>query len=161
MKIIDSILDYSKLEASALKLELLPFLVEDVVADCVELLLPLVRTKRFILLSLTGIFKAARKLDLSYDISPNVPLWAIGDHSRIRQGNLSPLAQGSTNSISVLMNLLGNALKFTERGSVSTRCYVDDTIPCGEEEVVLKWVIQFVTMISLYWLSFLALGTQV
>lgn len=43
LKIIDSILDYSKLEASALKLEPLPFLVEDVVADCVELLLPLVR----------------------------------------------------------------------------------------------------------------------
>ena len=43
LKIIDSILDYSKLEASALKLEPVPFLVEDVVADCVELLLPLVR----------------------------------------------------------------------------------------------------------------------
>lgn len=58
LKIIDSILDYSKLvisfsfllhltprdrlEASALKLEPVPFLVEDVVADCVELLLPLV-----------------------------------------------------------------------------------------------------------------------
>ncbi|KAG9055946.1 hypothetical protein FS842_000718 [Serendipita sp. 407] len=41
LKIIDSILDYSKLEASALKLEAVPFLVEDVVADCVELLLPL------------------------------------------------------------------------------------------------------------------------
>jgi signal transduction histidine kinase len=43
LKIIDSILDYSKLEASALKLESVPFLIEDVVADCVELLLPLVR----------------------------------------------------------------------------------------------------------------------
>lgn len=111
LKIIDSILDYSKLEASALKLEPLPFLVEDVVADCVELLLPL----------------AAQKLDLSYDISPEVPLWALGDYSRIRQ---------------ILMNLLGNALKFTEKGSVSTSCYVDDSIPCGEDEVVLKWVIQ-------------------
>ena len=43
LKIIDSILDYSKLEALALKLEPVPFLIEDVVADCVELLLPLVR----------------------------------------------------------------------------------------------------------------------
>ncbi|KAG8780548.1 hypothetical protein FRC15_009490 [Serendipita sp. 397] len=111
LKIIDSILDYSKLEASALKLEAVPFLVEDVVADCVELLLPL----------------AAQKLDLSYDIAPDVPLWAIADYSRIRQ---------------VLMNLLGNALKFTAMGSVSAICTVDRTIPCAANEVVLKWIIQ-------------------
>lgn len=48
LKIIDSILDYSKLEASALKLETVPFLVEDVAADCVELLLPLVCNLEFI-----------------------------------------------------------------------------------------------------------------
>jgi signal transduction histidine kinase len=111
LKIIDSILDYSKLEASALKLESVPFLVEDVVADCVELLLPL----------------AAQKLDLSYDIAPEVPLWTVGDYSRIRQ---------------VLMNLLGNALKFTEKGSVSAVCSVDTSVPCEEGEIILKWVIQ-------------------
>lgn len=111
LKIIDSILDYSKLEASALKLEPVPFLVEDVVADCVELLLPL----------------AARKLDLSFEIAADVPYWALGDYSRIRQ---------------VLMNLLANGLKFCERGSVSTTCTVDPNIPCKEDEVVLKWVVQ-------------------
>jgi hypothetical protein len=47
------------------------------------------------------------------------------------------------------MNLLGNALKFTEKGSVSTSCYVDSTIPCEEDEVVLKWVIQLVTTVPL------------
>jgi signal transduction histidine kinase len=137
------------LEASALKLEPLPFLVEDVVADCVELLLPLVRSERLMVSLFTWIYKAARKLDLSYDISPQVPLWAIGDHSRIRQGDCSSLTLESSNFISVLMNLVGNALKFTEKGSVSTRCYVDSAIPCGEDEVVLKWVIQLVTVLSL------------
>jgi signal transduction histidine kinase len=91
LKIIDSILDYSKLEASALKLEPQPFLVEDVVADCVELLLPLVRSENIAIFILNFVFKAAQKLDLSYDISPEVPLWAIGDHSRIRQGGFSSL----------------------------------------------------------------------
>lgn len=88
LKIIDSILDYSKLEASALKLEAVPFLVEDVVADCVELLLPLVCSYfHFILLAYSlGFIKAAKKLDLSFDIAPDVPVWALGDYSRIRQG---------------------------------------------------------------------------
>lgn len=47
------------------------------------------------------------------------------------------------------MNLLGNALKFTEKGFVSTNCYVDSTIPCENDEVVLKWVIQLVTTVPL------------
>ncbi|KAJ3894889.1 hypothetical protein GG344DRAFT_62575 [Lentinula edodes] len=81
LKIIDSILDYSKLEASAVKLEPSGFLVE----DCMELLLPM----------------AAKKLDLSFDIDPNVPPWVYADYARIRQ---------------VLMNLIGNAVKFTADG---------------------------------------------
>ena len=56
-QIIDSILDYSKLEASALKLEYSAFPVENIIADCMELLLPM----------------AAKKLDLSFDIEPDVP----------------------------------------------------------------------------------------
>ena len=42
----------------------------------------------------------------------------------------------------VLMNLLANGLKFCERGFVSTTCTVDSSIPCGKDEVVLKWVVQ-------------------
>ncbi|EED82903.1 hypothetical hybrid sensor histidine kinase [Postia placenta Mad-698-R] len=57
LKIIDSILDYSKLEASALKLEYSGFAMENMIADCMELLLPM----------------AAKKLDLSYNIEPDVP----------------------------------------------------------------------------------------
>ncbi|KAF9243774.1 STKc type histidine kinase [Melanogaster broomeanus] len=57
LKIIDSILDYSKLEASAMKLDLTGFCIEDVMANCLELFLP----------------QAAKKLDLSYYIEENVP----------------------------------------------------------------------------------------
>ncbi|KAF5355680.1 hypothetical protein D9756_004007 [Leucocoprinus leucothites] len=91
LKIIDSILDYSKLEASAVKLEPSGFLVENIIADCMELLLPM----------------AAEKLDLSFNIEPSVPEWVYADYARIRQ---------------VLMNLIGNAVKFTSTGYVRVNC---------------------------------------
>ncbi|KIY45235.1 dual-domain HisK/Mak2 protein kinase [Fistulina hepatica ATCC 64428] len=119
LKIIDSILDYSKLEASALKLEPSGFLVETIIAvsflsshtslpftpgkDCMELLLP----------------TAAQKLDLSFDIEPNVPPWVYADYARIRQ---------------ILMNLIGNAVKFTARGSIRVTCSVDSSEP-GERRL--------------------------
>ncbi|EJD55247.1 hypothetical protein AURDEDRAFT_140870 [Auricularia subglabra TFB-10046 SS5] len=129
LKIIDSILDYSKLEASgshcaiiispmltcfaALKLEISPFSVEDMIADCMELLLPL----------------AAQKLEMAYNIEPNVPAWINADYARIRQ---------------VLMNLLGNALKFTEKGTVTVTVIVekDSGLERGPDDVVLKCVVE-------------------
>ncbi|KAF8213626.1 hypothetical protein K438DRAFT_1902622 [Mycena galopus ATCC 62051] len=91
LRIIDSILDYSKLEASAVKLEPSGFLVE----DCMELLLPM----------------AAQKLDLTFNIEANVPTF--------------------------LMNLIGNAVKFTASGSVRVLCSVDGTM-AAPDEVRLK-----------------------
>ncbi|KZT67653.1 histidine kinase [Daedalea quercina L-15889] len=111
LKIIDSILDYSKLEASALKLEYSGFAIESMVADCLELLLPM----------------AAKKLDLSYNIEADVPPWVEADYARIRQ---------------VLMNLIGNAVKFTAAGSVRVICSVDRSAPFSKGEVNLKFVIQ-------------------
>ncbi|KAH8086606.1 histidine kinase [Cristinia sonorae] len=111
LKIIDSILDYSKLEASALKLEFSPFAVEDIIADCMELLLPM----------------AVKKLDLSFNIEHDVPAWVKADYARIRQ---------------VLMNLIGNAVKFTARGSVTVTCSVDRRTVCAPGEVSLKFTIQ-------------------
>ncbi|KAI0700426.1 histidine kinase [Cytidiella melzeri] len=111
LKIIDSILDYSKLEASALKLEFSGFSVENIIADCMELLLPM----------------AAKKLDLSFDIEPDVPPWVTADSDRIRQ---------------VLMNLIGNAVKFTLKGFVRVTCSVDRSMAAVAGETNLKFVIQ-------------------
>ncbi|KAK7064662.1 histidine kinase [Favolaschia claudopus] len=110
LRIIDSILDYSKLEASAVKLEPSGFLVESIIADCMELLLPM----------------AAQKLDLTFNIEANVPTWVYSDYARIRQ---------------VLMNLIGNAVKFTASGSVRVLCSVDGTMS-APDEVRLKFAIQ-------------------
>ncbi|KAG7090785.1 hypothetical protein E1B28_009870 [Marasmius oreades] len=112
LKIIDSILDYSKLEASAVKLEFSGFLVENIIADCMELLLPM----------------AAKKLDLSFNIEPDVPAWVYADYPRIRQ---------------VLMNLIGNAVKFTASGSVNVTCSLEgNTNFPVQDEVRLKFLIQ-------------------
>ncbi|KAF7319894.1 Histidine kinase [Mycena kentingensis (nom. inval.)] len=110
LRIIDSILDYSKLEASAVKLEPSGFLVESILADCMELLLPM----------------AAQKLDLTFNIEPNVPAWVFSDYARIRQ---------------VLMNLIGNAVKFTASGSVRVLCSVEGHM-AAPDEVRLKFAIQ-------------------
>ncbi|KAF8746288.1 hypothetical protein AX14_000082 [Amanita brunnescens Koide BX004] len=110
LKIIDSILDYSKLEASAVKLEPTGFLVENIIADCMELLLPM----------------AAQKLDLSFNIEPDVPPWVFADYARIRQ---------------VLMNLIGNAVKFTAHGFVRVNCSVEESIS-APGEVNIKFEIR-------------------
>ncbi|KAJ7655307.1 dual-domain HisK/Mak2 protein kinase [Mycena polygramma] len=115
LRIIDSILDYSKLEASAVKLEPSGFLVEvyseSQTQDCMELLLPM----------------AAQKLDLTFNIEANVPTWVYSDYARIRQ---------------VLMNLIGNAVKFTSSGSVRVLCTVDTGAMSAPDEVRLKFAIQ-------------------
>ncbi|KAJ3513116.1 hypothetical protein NLJ89_g3133 [Agrocybe chaxingu] len=101
LKIIDSILDYSKLEASAYP----------TAQDCMELLLPM----------------AAKKLDLSFNIEADVPPWVYADYARIRQ---------------VLMNLIGNAVKFTASGSVKVICSLDKIPSTSPGEVHLKFQIQ-------------------
>ena len=126
-KIIDSILDYSKLEAEALKIEVNPFPLEEVIADCMDLLLPM----------------AVKKLDMSYNIEPNVPRWIIADYARIRQ---------------VLMNLLGNGLKFTSEGFVQAICALDQSVKCEPGMVALKFTIRWVVIWSLA--SSISLPTQ-
>lgn len=111
LKIIDSILDYSKLEASAVKIEPSGFSVENIIADCMELLLPM----------------AAKKLDLSFNIEPNVPPWVFADYARIRQ---------------VLMNLIGNAVKFTASGFVRVICSIGHGPNSTDAGVHLKFDIQ-------------------
>lgn len=112
LKIIDSILDYSKLEASAMKLDFSAFPVENVIADCLELFLPI----------------ATKKLHLSYNIEEDVPEWIFSDHTRIRQ---------------VLMNLIGNAIKFTESGSVTVSCSIDkEPIHASAEQILVQFSVK-------------------
>jgi PAS domain S-box-containing protein len=98
MTIIDDILDVSKIEARRLTLERAPFRFRDTVEDSVKLLAP----------------RADQKgLDLSCRIAPDVPDGLVGDSGRLRQ---------------VILNLVGNAIKFTDTGEVAVSVSVDELL---------------------------------
>jgi CheY-like chemotaxis protein/HPt (histidine-containing phosphotransfer) domain-containing protein len=88
LTIINDILDFSKIEAGRMELEQQPFDVR----DCVESALDLVVTKA-----------RDKGIELAYFIDAQTPAMLIGDVTRLRQ---------------ILINLLGNALKFTDKGEV-------------------------------------------
>ncbi|MDP2997452.1 MAG: ATP-binding protein, partial [Bryobacterales bacterium] len=86
--IINNILDLSKIEAGKLDLEVVPFNLHNALKDVVELLAVAAREKN---------------LELLFRYAPGAPREFLGDPGRIRQ---------------VALNLIGNAIKFTERGHV-------------------------------------------
>lgn len=89
LSVINDILDYSKIESAKMELEYKPFAVR----RCIE--------ETFDLLSAKAIEK---KITLQYSIGSAVPAYVFGDITRIRQ---------------ILMNLVGNALKFTAAGKIT------------------------------------------
>src|SRR6266849_3996238 len=102
LMILNDILDYSKIEAEHLELESIPFDVSKVVHATASLLAVRAREKH---------------LELLADVAPELPRAVRGDPTRLRQ---------------VLMNLIGNAIKFTEQGevvvSVTTALAADDIV---------------------------------
>ncbi len=91
LTLINDILDFSKIESGKLELERHPF---DLL-DCVEDVLDLLATKA-----------ADKQLELAYIVEDGAPYSIIGDVTRVRQ---------------ILVNLVGNAIKFTEEGEVVVR----------------------------------------
>lgn len=91
LTIINDILDFSKIEARKLTLEHLPFDVHKLLMDCV------------------GLFKkraGAKGVSIETTVQPDVPTWIVGDPTRLRQ---------------IITNLVSNAVKFTEAGTITVR----------------------------------------
>ncbi|NMF59292.1 PAS domain-containing protein [Pseudanabaena yagii] len=89
LAVINDILDFSKIESGMLTIEAREFVLQDLVKAVCDIL----RNQAI-----------AKNIDLTYIIAPDVPTNVVGDRDRLRQ---------------VLLNLVGNAVKFTPQGQVS------------------------------------------
>jgi signal transduction histidine kinase/HPt (histidine-containing phosphotransfer) domain-containing protein len=88
LTIINDILDFSKIESGKLDLESHPFELSTCIEEALDLLSP----------------KAVeKKLDLAYEVDDSIPKILVGDVTRLRQ---------------IVVNLVGNAVKFTQQGEV-------------------------------------------
>jgi CheY-like chemotaxis protein/HPt (histidine-containing phosphotransfer) domain-containing protein len=107
LTLLNDILDLSKIEAGRLDFEPVPFRVIEVVVGSVKAL---------------AIRANEKGLSLTYEVAPSVPDTVIGDPLRVRQ---------------VLMNLVSNAIKFTDNGVVAVRVVVESQDP-ARDDIVLR-----------------------
>lgn len=91
LALIEDILDFSKIEAGQMRLENVPMNLMETVSEACEIISPRLKGK---------------PVELVLEVEPNVPRMILGDPGRIRQ---------------VLLNLLGNAAKFTYKGKIELR----------------------------------------
>lgn len=88
LAVINDVLDFSKVESGKVELEHLPFSLRESIGDAVKSL---------------ALRSHDKGLELALDVSPSVPDWLVGDSGRLRQ---------------IVINLVGNAIKFTREGEV-------------------------------------------
>lgn len=88
LTLITDILDFSKIEANKMVLAKAPFLLESTIEAAMEI---------------AGLHAARKRLQVAYHVTPGVPRWVVGDPQRLQQ---------------ILLNILNNALKFTDAGEV-------------------------------------------
>jgi CheY-like chemotaxis protein/HPt (histidine-containing phosphotransfer) domain-containing protein len=104
MTIINDILDFSKIEARKLDIDSVNFNLRDSIGDILQTL---------------GLRAEEKGLELVYEVSSEVPDAVVGDPGRLRQ---------------VIVNLVGNAIKFTEAGEVVI------SVTCAEREADGAWL---------------------
>lgn len=104
LTIINDILDFSKIEAGKLSIEALPFDLGTAIDEVCDLMLPQMQEK---------------KIELVQRYAPDCPRLLVGDVGRIRQ---------------ILLNFLGNAVKFTSKGHILVEVSADSVV--GDEAVV-------------------------
>jgi signal transduction histidine kinase/CheY-like chemotaxis protein len=109
LTILNDILDFSKIEAGKLELDAAPFDLRDCAGDVVKM---------------HGLRADEKGLELACDVDADVPNALVGDPGRLRQ---------------VLVNLVGNAVKFTERGEVVVRVELEGIT---REEVRLHFAVR-------------------
>ncbi|MCA9816641.1 MAG: response regulator, partial [Cyanobacteria bacterium HKST-UBA01] len=109
LTLIDDVLDYSKIEAEKLEFENTEFELRALMNRCISLFAPKARQKN---------------VSMTYWIARDIPDHLIGDPNRLRQ---------------ILLNLVSNAVKFTDRGEISVRV---ELIEKKKDSVTLKFSVQ-------------------
>ena len=109
LAVINDVLDFSKIEARRLELERAEFDLRDAVGDAAKLL---------------ALRASEKGLELACDVSRDVPYVVLGDAGRLRQ---------------VLLNVMGNAVKFTTTGEVVVR--VTPQKAAGPDQVTLHFAV--------------------
>ncbi len=99
LRLIDDVLDLSKIEANRMDIEQIPYDLRELVEEVAESL---------------NVRAVMKDVELVLDVDPHLPAEIVGDPKRVRQ---------------VLVNLVGNAVKFTEEGFVSIAVEVEDWKP--------------------------------
>ena len=99
LRLLDNLLRFSRLEAGQFNLEHEPFLLPELFEEVLDIFRPAARQK---------------KLNLRVELDPGLPPVVVGDAAQLRR---------------VLTNLVGNALKFTERGEVLLRAHTTPLEP--------------------------------
>jgi PAS domain S-box-containing protein len=108
LTLINDLLDFSKIEAKKLTLELHEFDLQDALSNTLRALAPRADEKG---------------LELTWEVPPDLPARLIGDPGLLRQ---------------IVVNLVGNAIKFTERGGVDLRI---ETESQGEDSIALHFCV--------------------
>lgn len=109
LRIINDILDYSKIESGNMPVEKTPFLLSDLLDN------------------VTGVISAAceeKDIELIFNLPPSVPESLIGDPLRLEQ---------------ILLNLIANAIKFTDRGYIMVSV---KAISCGQGKLRFFWAVE-------------------
>ncbi len=112
LSLIDEILDFSKIEAGKLELRPAPFAIADAVQGVVELLAPRAYDKG---------------LKIGWFADPDLPVTVIGDEIRIRQ---------------ILMNLVSNAIKFTDKGGVTVEVIAEEEGNAGNGSLPVSFTVR-------------------
>lgn len=112
LNLVDDLLDISRMDSGKIELESKPFNLSELLATAAELM---------------SVRAAGKNLGFSIDVDPRLPDWVWGDQDRLRQ---------------VFLNLVGNAIKFTSRGSIDLQIRLQEPVSGNLEEILLVFSVR-------------------
>ena len=111
LDIINDILDFSAISSGKIQLSQFPFSVHACLSDALDVI---------------SLKASSKNLEIGYVVDRTVPELLVGDVRRIGQ---------------ILVNLLGNAVKFTEKGQIGIHTFVDNTVHVKKGSVALHIIV--------------------